>query len=159
MSYLLNYSFFSSFQGKPYMFDRVFQSNTTQEQVYNACAQKIVKGEVSLLVLLHLFTHQTHDLQTCTQQIKRYQASKRLIFAVINSVSLVDVLEGYNGTIFAYGQTSSGKTHTMEVNMMSKTGVVYSLMTCICTCHHHIDLLSVCRGIFMTQMQWASSPG
>ncbi|KAM7400109.1 hypothetical protein PAMA_004689 [Pampus argenteus] len=57
--------------GKPYMFDRVFSSNTTQEQVYNACAQKIVK----------------------------------------------DVLEGYNGTIFAYGQTSSGKTHTMEGNL------------------------------------------
>ncbi|CAL8343075.1 unnamed protein product [Merluccius merluccius] len=53
---------------KPYAFDRVFASNTSQEQVYNACAQKIVK----------------------------------------------DVLEGYNGTIFAYGQTSSGKTHTME---------------------------------------------
>ncbi len=43
--------FFSSIQGKPYMFDRVFQSSTTQEQVYNACAQKIVKGEVSLLFL------------------------------------------------------------------------------------------------------------
>ncbi|XP_078519469.1 kinesin-1 heavy chain isoform X2 [Lissotriton helveticus] len=53
---------------KPYVFDHVFQSNTTQENVYNACAKKIVK----------------------------------------------DVLEGYNGTIFAYGQTSSGKTHTME---------------------------------------------
>lgn len=25
-----------------------------------------------------------------------------------------DVLDGYNGTIFAYGQTASGKTHTME---------------------------------------------
>ena len=25
-----------------------------------------------------------------------------------------DVLQGYNATIFAYGQTSSGKTHTME---------------------------------------------
>jgi len=24
------------------------------------------------------------------------------------------VLEGFNGTIFAYGQTSSGKTHTMQ---------------------------------------------
>jgi hypothetical protein len=23
-------------------------------------------------------------------------------------------LEGYNGTIFAYGQTGTGKTHTME---------------------------------------------
>lgn len=57
--------------GKPYMFDRVLQSSTTQEQVYNACAQKIVK----------------------------------------------DVLDGYNGTIFAYGQTSSGKTHTMEGNL------------------------------------------
>lgn len=25
------------------------------------------------------------------------------------------MLSGYNGTVFAYGQTSSGKTHTMEV--------------------------------------------
>ncbi|KAF0028334.1 hypothetical protein F2P81_019421 [Scophthalmus maximus] len=57
--------------GKPYYFDRVFQSNTTQLQFYNAVAQKIVK----------------------------------------------DVLDGYNGTIFAYGQTSSGKTHTMEGNL------------------------------------------
>lgn len=24
------------------------------------------------------------------------------------------VLEGFNGTVFAYGQTASGKTHTME---------------------------------------------
>nr|XP_015199674.1 PREDICTED: kinesin heavy chain isoform 5A isoform X3 [Lepisosteus oculatus] len=54
--------------GKPYVFDRVFPTNTTQEQVYNTCAKQIVK----------------------------------------------DVLGGYNGTIFAYGQTSSGKTHTME---------------------------------------------
>lgn len=30
------------------------------------------------------------------------------------SLSYADVLNGYNGTIFAYGQTSSGKTHTME---------------------------------------------
>ncbi|XP_069735089.1 kinesin heavy chain isoform X2 [Phaenicophaeus curvirostris] len=54
--------------GKTYVFDRVFPPNTTQEQVYHACAMQIVK----------------------------------------------DVLAGYNGTIFAYGQTSSGKTHTME---------------------------------------------
>ncbi|CAF3811678.1 unnamed protein product, partial [Adineta steineri] len=31
-----------------------------------------------------------------------------------------DVLSGYNGTIFAYGQTSSGKTHTMEGVMSSE---------------------------------------
>uniref|UniRef100_A0A4W3I0M9 Kinesin-like protein n=1 Tax=Callorhinchus milii TaxID=7868 RepID=A0A4W3I0M9_CALMI len=56
--------------GKSYVFDHVFQPNSSQEQVYNACAKNIVK----------------------------------------------DVLDGYNGTIFAYGQTSSGKTHTMEVS-------------------------------------------
>ena len=26
----------------------------------------------------------------------------------------IGVLEGFNGTVFAYGQTSSGKTHTMQ---------------------------------------------
>ncbi|XP_073485964.1 kinesin-1 heavy chain [Aquarana catesbeiana] len=62
---------------KPYVFDRVFQSNTSQEQVYNACAKAIVK----------------------------------------------DVLEGYNGTIFAYGQTSSGKTHTMEGKLHDPDGM------------------------------------
>lgn len=31
---------------------------------------------------------------------------------VVDSVR--DILEGYNATIFAYGQTASGKTHTME---------------------------------------------
>ena len=30
------------------------------------------------------------------------------------ALARVQVLRGYNGTIFAYGQTSSGKTHTME---------------------------------------------
>uniref|UniRef100_A0AAX7TKK5 Kinesin-like protein n=1 Tax=Astatotilapia calliptera TaxID=8154 RepID=A0AAX7TKK5_ASTCA len=32
--------------GKPYYFDRVFQSKTTQEEFYNAVAQKIVKGKL-----------------------------------------------------------------------------------------------------------------
>jgi hypothetical protein len=29
------------------------------------------------------------------------------------------VLEGYNGTIFAYGQSGTGKTHTMEGDLNS----------------------------------------
>jgi hypothetical protein len=57
------------FQGKVYVFDKVFKPNTPQEQVYMDAAYHIVQ----------------------------------------------DVLTGYNGTVFAYGQTSSGKTHTMEV--------------------------------------------
>lgn len=37
--------------------------------------------------------------------------------AVYNETAkpIVDsVLEGYNGTVFAYGQTGTGKTHTMD---------------------------------------------
>ncbi|XP_058477307.1 kinesin heavy chain-like isoform X2 [Solea solea] len=41
-------------------------------------------------------TSQEHVYDQCAKQIVK------------------DVLGGYNGTIFAYGQTSSGKTHTME---------------------------------------------
>lgn len=63
-----NVKFDASFQGKVYLFDKVFKPNATQEKVYNEAARSIV----------------------------------------------ADVLAGYNGTIFAYGQTSSGKTHTME---------------------------------------------
>merc|ERR1712223_1439638 len=38
---------------------------------------------------------------------------EQVYFAAAKSI-VKDVLMGYNGTIFAYGQTSSGKTHTME---------------------------------------------
>ncbi len=51
-----------------FSFDRVFDSNSTQVQVYEYSAKSIVDS----------------------------------------------VLEGFNGTIFAYGQTSSGKTFTMQ---------------------------------------------
>ena len=50
------------------MFDHVFDSNSTQKEVYDMAAKPIIDS----------------------------------------------VLEGFNGTIFAYGQTSSGKTHTMQ---------------------------------------------
>ena len=36
---------------------------------------------------------------------------------------MIGLMEGFNGTIFAYGQTSSGKTFTMEVNLNEKTAL------------------------------------
>mmetsp|Transcript_33097 Transcript_33097/g.38016 ORF Transcript_33097/g.38016 Transcript_33097/m.38016 type:complete len:108 (+) Transcript_33097:376-699(+) len=51
-----------------FVFDRVFNMDTTQVEIYEFAALPIVES----------------------------------------------VLEGFNGTIFAYGQTSSGKTHTMQ---------------------------------------------
>ncbi len=47
--------------------------------------------------------------------------------------SVVDsVLKGYNGTIFAYGQTSSGKTHTMlgeDIENEEERGIIPRLVT------------------------------
>jgi kinesin family protein 5 len=53
----------------------------------------------------------------CTQQEVYEHAAKPIIESV---------LEGFNGTIFAYGQTSSGKTHTMQgiLDNPEKEGII-----------------------------------
>ena len=43
---------------------------------------------------------------TCTSIAQVYSGAVERIVA--------SVLQGYNGTVFAYGQTGAGKTHTME---------------------------------------------
>lgn len=41
--------------------------------------------------------------------------SKQIDVYTQSIVPIIDsVLEGFNGTVLAYGQTSSGKTHTMQ---------------------------------------------
>mmetsp|Transcript_39127 Transcript_39127/g.87536 ORF Transcript_39127/g.87536 Transcript_39127/m.87536 type:complete len:187 (-) Transcript_39127:63-623(-) len=42
------------------------------------------------------------------------QSTQSEVFDFVAAPITEDVLAGYNATIFAYGQTSSGKTHTME---------------------------------------------
>ena len=42
------------------------------------------------------------------------------------------VLDGYNGTILAYGQTSSGKTHTMfgeDCDNIEERGIIPRMVT------------------------------
>jgi len=48
------------------------------------------------------------------------------VYAASAKSIVKDVLNGYNGTIFAYGQTSSGKTHTMEgvINDPNMQGII-----------------------------------
>lgn len=35
------------------------------------------------------------------------------VYSYVVAPMITDVLEGYNCTVFAYGQTGTGKTHTM----------------------------------------------
>lgn len=40
--------------------------------------------------------------------------SQEVVYTTTAKPAVMSVLEGYNATIFAYGQTGTGKTHTME---------------------------------------------
>ncbi|XP_065200070.1 kinesin heavy chain isoform X2 [Planococcus citri] len=53
-------------------------------------------------------------------------ASQDKVYSEAAKSIVKDVLCGYNGTIFAYGQTSSGKTHTMEgvIGDPAKQGII-----------------------------------
>uniref|UniRef100_A0A914DCI7 Kinesin-like protein n=1 Tax=Acrobeloides nanus TaxID=290746 RepID=A0A914DCI7_9BILA len=86
--------------GKTYVYDRVFDPSTSQEDVYMNAAYHIVQ----------------------------------------------DVLTGYNGTIFAYGQTSSGKTHTMEgvIGDSDKQGIIPRIISDI---FNHISNMEPDKGI------------
>ena len=54
------------------------------------------------------------DTSSCQKEVYDIGA-KPIIDSKQLSLSIdVGVIEGFNGTIFAYGQTSSGKTHTMQ---------------------------------------------
>ncbi len=88
----------SGAERKTFSFDSVFDVESSQHQV---CGGRVVSAllgsfEVSSQALLKLWSW--------TLQV--YHGSVSDVVA--------SVLQGYNGTIFAYGQTGTGKTYTME---------------------------------------------
>ena len=40
--------------------------------------------------------------------------SQEEMYQEVGEPILINILDGFNGTIIAYGQTNSGKTHTMQ---------------------------------------------
>ena len=56
------------------------------------------------------------------------RASQSSVYETVSRKLVLDFINGYNGTIIAYGQTSSGKTHTMfgdmESDMIQKHGII-----------------------------------
>jgi len=48
-------------------------------------------------------------------QVFDVHSEQSAVFTLVAQPIIDSVMGGYNGTIFAYGQTGTGKTHTMEV--------------------------------------------
>lgn len=83
-------------------------SDKERDQTKNVCAEFIDNYQVAIKT--------THDLNTYRFSFDRIfspKASQEEVFDLAARPIIDSVLEGFNGTIFAYGQTSSGKTFTM----------------------------------------------
>lgn len=82
------------------------------------CVQQrfAVVSVVSVVLVLFLFLYvMMFELLNKDCLLFFLTLSLSFSLSLYRSIMFPDVLKGYNGTIFAYGQTSSGKTHTMEV--------------------------------------------
>ncbi|KAJ3414582.1 hypothetical protein HDV05_006321 [Chytridiales sp. JEL 0842] len=77
-----------------FAFDRIFDWSSTQVDVFQYAASAVVEGMLLLL---------SRIVDTFNKPSPRR----------------LDVMKGYNGTIFAYGQTGAGKTFTMMGEMDS----------------------------------------
>jgi hypothetical protein len=61
------------------------------------------------------------------------EASQKEIYDAVAKPTVLSVFQGFNGTVFAYGQTASGKTHTMEGVLASaeEQGVIPRIVAAI----------------------------
>eukprot|EP00871_Galdieria_phlegrea_P003520 jgi/Galph1/4169/GphlegSOOS_G2797.1 len=56
------------------------------------------------------------------------QATQEDVYEAVCKPIVDEVLNGYNCTVFAYGQTGTGKTHTMEGERDAKDGLTFDAM-------------------------------
>ncbi|EGC37120.1 hypothetical protein DICPUDRAFT_94142 [Dictyostelium purpureum] len=81
----------------------------------------------------HTFTFDRVFHDQCTQKEVYDDAAKPVI---------EDIMAGYNGTIFVYGQTSSGKTHTMQgpsIDDQELKGVIPRMIQTVFECISNAD--------------------
>ncbi|KAL3919728.1 MAG: hypothetical protein SGILL_003608, partial [Bacillariaceae sp.] len=86
--------------------DREQQTNTLPVVACNT-------AEKSVTVLKGSGKHQVKTCYKFDNVFGSFSTQQDVFDSTIGSI-LSDVLNGYESTIFAYGQTGTGKTHTME---------------------------------------------
>lgn len=96
-------------------------SDREREHNKNQCAEFIDDCQVAIKT--------SHDLNTYRFSFDRIlspKSSQQEVFEIAAKPIIDSVLEGFNGTIFAYGQTASGKTFTMmgELNSYLNQGII-----------------------------------
>ena len=98
------------------------------------------------LFQLHRFTFDyVFDMDSNQQEVYEQTAKP----------AVVSILEGYNSTIFAYGQTGTGKTFTMEGFTYSSTDMQRGIIPrCIDEIFNYIESLSSSETKFMVRASY-----
>lgn len=87
----------NNWNSESYRFDEVFTDTASQKRVYEGVAKPVVEVRIS-------------------SDAESYQdIENKYVFwlPISTTLNLQGVLNGYNGTIMAYGQTGTGKTYTV----------------------------------------------
>lgn len=78
-------------------------------------------------------------LRTRTDKVYGGSVPTHVMFAEVGRSLVRSVLEGYNSTIFAYGQTAAGKTYTMQGSLDTSTAAMRSRSTLASSSFCRID--------------------
>ncbi|EDQ86185.1 uncharacterized protein MONBRDRAFT_28628 [Monosiga brevicollis MX1] len=94
-----------------FVFDRIYEPNASQSDVYDSAVRPVVlsslEGRPRLLLTAQ---HQRAAPAPAPISLANVNAPPSLVLTHNNS----SLLAGYNGSIIAYGQTGTGKTHTIQ---------------------------------------------
>ena len=89
---------------------------------------------------VNFFSNHVEIVDTCTKlnfsfdYLFQAQSTQEEVFSILGETMICDIFKGYNGTIFAYGSTGSGKTHTMmgKLNEEMSRGIIPRCAELIC---------------------------
>ncbi|CAH1770425.1 2789_t:CDS:2, partial [Entrophospora sp. SA101] len=114
-------------------FDNVGKIEEMNIQVVVRCRAKLEREEKIKSPVVIKTTHRDVQIRLKTEDAscKSYtfdkvfgkEANQQKIFDSVVNPILYEVLDGFNCTLFAYGQTSTGKTYTMEGDLNIRYGI------------------------------------
>ncbi|KAH0791028.1 kinesin-like protein KIF3A isoform X2 [Histomonas meleagridis] len=86
----------------------------SQKEINNKCVEDITMNVPASTVYLQKKPGDPNPKSFVFNSVFPNNATQKDIYDIAARPIVESVLEGYNGTIFAYGQTGTGKTYTME---------------------------------------------
>lgn len=125
-----------------------FIKKTKPEKITASGTYSLTRSLIN--VVAHILTHLVQSVDSGTAKVVMLapdvglreftfdgvlpdRASQSSVYETVSRKLVSDFVNGYNGTIIAYGQTSSGKTHTMFGDMDSDLVQKHGIIPRICS--------------------------